>query len=130
MAPIHPWVLFSGVDCLSDPIQFPRQPYFVTYYKEGVKHTLRRVPPPKLHDMLPQDVVSLKERHNADWKAGEEVTVRHINPRHANTLQLEKKNGETTFVTYFDLDLIEEVGPRIDGDSLDRPRNNRYLLWP
>ena len=115
---------------MSDPIQFSRRPYNVVYYKDGVKQTIRRVPPPKLHDIMPEDVVELKVRHSADWEEGEEFTVRNINPRHPNTLQLEKDDGATTFVAHYDLELIDEVGPREGGSPLDRPKNNKYLLWP
>lgn len=111
-------------------IQFNRQPYTVTYYKDGEKHTIRRRPPAKQHDLLPTDEVSLKRQKNADYQAGDEFTVKHINQRQPNVLQLENAAGDTTFVDYYDLNL-EAKRSLPDGESpLDLPQNTRYLLWP
>lgn len=115
---------------MSQSIQFSRRPYKISYYKDGVQKTIRRVPPPKLHDILPQDVVELKTRKNDDWPGGDEYTVRHINPRHPNTIQLEDDDGNTTFVSHYDLELTEEVAARAGKRFQDVPRNNKYLLWP
>lgn len=113
------------------PIRFSRAPYTVTYKGlDGETHKLRRVPPPKVHDMLPTDIVSLNQGRSHEFAAGDEVEVKHINPRHANVLQLVNDDGRTTFVDYYDLTLEEEVAPRAGGDPRDRPKNNRYLTWP
>ncbi len=114
-----------------DTIQFPRTPYKVSYQDlEGKTQTIRRVPPPKLHDILPTDIVSLKEKRSDDFKAGEKVEVAYIPPRNANVLQVKNSRGDTTFVEYFEADLREEVSPRAGVDPKDRPQNTRYLLWP
>ena len=111
-------------------IQFNRQPYKVTYYKDGEKHIIRRRPPPKLHQLLPKDEVSLKLSKNADYQAGDEFTVKHINQRQPNVLQLENDSGQTTFVDYYDLNLEAKRALPGGESPLDLPENNRYLLWP
>lgn len=114
-----------------DSIILSGAPYKISYRDlKGEQKTIRRVPPPKLHQMLPTDIVSLKNKKNADFDEGDEVTVTHINPRHANTLQLVNDDGQTTFMDYFDVNLEEEVAPRAGVSSMDRPGSNRYLLWP
>ncbi len=116
---------------MSAPIRFDRKPYTVTYFKDGVKHTIRRTPPPKLHDMMPKDIVELTQSKNDDWQAGDDFKVKGINPRHPNVLQIENGSGEATFVDYYDLKLEQMVGEREGGVSpQDLPINNRYLLWP
>ena len=111
-------------------IRFSRRPYTVTYMKDGEKHTIRRQPPPKLHDMLPEDLVSLTRSKSADFKEGDEFTVKHINPRHPNVLQLTNEDGLSTFVDYYDLEMEEMRAKRNGMDVLDMPANNKYLLWP
>lgn len=111
-------------------VRFNRAPYNVTYYKDGVKQTIRRVPPPKLHEAVPDDLVSLKRGKNADFKEGDEFTVKHINPRHPNVLQLTNDEGQSTFVDYYDMNLEEMRGKRNGIEAIDLPINNRYLLWP
>ena len=114
-----------------DPIRFDRTPYTVHYVDlNGKPQSIRRVPPPKLHDILPTDTVELNTKHSDDFDAGDEYEVSYINPRHANTLQLKNKDGQTAFVEYFDVNLKEEVAPREGVDPRDKPVNNRYLLWP
>ena len=114
-----------------DAVRFSRRPYTVTYRDmEGVQRTIKRTPPPKLHDALPTDVVSLNRKRNDDFDAGGEFEVKSINPRHPNTLQLEDDDGRTTFVDYFDVTLEKEVAFRDGVDPRDKPVNNRYLLWP
>ena len=111
-------------------VRFNRTPYTVTYMKDGQKQTIRRVPPPKLHEAMPEDLVTLTRGKNADFKAGDEMTVKSINPRHPNILQLTNDEGLSTFVDYYDVQL-EEVRSMRDGvEPLDMPINNRYLLWP
>ena len=114
-----------------DEIRFSRSPYTVTYLDlQGKQQTLRRVPPPKLHEMLPTDIVELTTRKNEDFETGDLADVYHINVRHPNVLQLRNDDGLTTFVEYFDVDLHEEVAPRPGRDPRDLPDNNRYLIWP
>ena len=67
---------------------FSRRPYTVTYMKNGERHTIRRRPPEKLHNIWPEDEVSLLRGKNADFQAGDEFEVKHINPRHPNIIQL------------------------------------------
>jgi hypothetical protein len=112
-------------------IRFSRAPYKVTYKDlQGEVKTIRRVPPPKLHDVLPTDVVSLSRQKSETFQEGDEFEVKHINPRHANTLQLVDADGATTFVDHYDVVLEEEVAPRPGVDPRDKPVNNRYLTWP
>jgi hypothetical protein len=114
-----------------DPVVFNRTPYTVRYVDmNGKQQTIRRVPPEKLHPMLPTDVVELTEKRSDDFKAGDTVEVKYINPRHPNVLQLQNDRGDTTFVEYYDLNMKEEVAMRDGEDPRDKPINNKYLLWP
>ena len=84
---------------MADPIKFDRTPYKVVYQDlQGKLQTISRTPPEKLHDALPEDVVTLDRRRSDDFVAGEDYEVKHINPRHPNTLQLMRADGATTFV--------------------------------
>lgn len=116
---------------MTDPIQFDRKPYFITWKDDaGELRKIRRVPPPKLHDALPTDIVKLTSKRSDDFPEGAELTVKHINPRHANTLQVQNDDGQTTFVSYRDIDIKEKIAPR-DGIPREQlPERNRYLLWP
>ncbi len=98
--------------------------------KDGVKHTIRRQPPPKLHDIMPEDEVKLTRSKNADFKEGETLTVKGINPRQPNVLQLVNEDGLATFVDYYDAKLETIRSARNGVEVLDMPINNRYLLWP
>ena len=111
-------------------IKFDRTPYKVTYLEDGVKKTIRRVPPPKLHESLPEDVVTLNVKKNDDWEAGESYVVKNMNPRQPNVLQLVNESGEATFVSALDTTLTEKRALRPGQDIRDLPANNRYLLWP
>lgn len=116
---------------MADPIQFDRKPYFVTWKDEsGEIRKIRRVPPPKLHEALPTDIVEISNKRSDDFKEGDEVSVKHINPRHPNVLQLENSDGQTTFVNYFDVKLKEKIAPRDGVPREQTPERNRYLLWP
>ncbi len=110
-------------------IRFPRAPYEVSYYKNGERFTYRRRPPERLHDIWPEDEVSLVVDKNLDFQEGDVVEVSHINPRHPNVFQLENDEGTTTFVEYFDVELENEIGPR-DGPGANSSEAQRYLLWP
>ncbi len=113
-------------------IRFSRKPYTVTYkdYHTGEIKKIKRRPPPKLHDILPTDKVELTRKKNDDWLEGEEFTVKHINPRHPNILQIEKPEGPATFVSHYDLRLEERIARRPGYNPEEDPQNNKYLLWP
>jgi hypothetical protein len=80
--------------------------------------------------MLPTDKVELTSKKNDDWDAGERFTIKNINTRQPNTIQVEKENGDYTFVSYFDLSLKERVSGDRFASPLDNPVNNQYLIWP
>lgn len=115
-------------------LKFDRTPYTVRYQKDGVQHKIRRVPPPKLHDMLPGDEVTISRKKGDSWDKGTEVKIKHINTRHPNTLQIEDGDGKTTFLDYMDLNF--KGREEDDIDSKDRksiakdPIGSQYLLWP
>ena len=112
-------------------IQFNRKPYTVSYMKDGVLKKIRRRPPPKLHEMLPKDEVTLTRKKNDDFQVDDSFKVKHINQRHPNVLQLENDDGQTTFVDYYDLKIERKLGERPGGqNALDLPENTEYLLWP
>lgn len=114
-----------------DAVRFPRTPYTVTYRDQhGDMQKIRRVPPPKLHDALPTDIVTLTHKKNDDFEAGDKLEVANISPRQPNVLQLRNGDGQTTFVDFYDVKLEEEVAIREGVDPRDRPVNNKYLLWP
>ena len=116
---------------MADEVVFDRTPYIVRWRdQDGKQQQMRRVPPPKLHDALPTDIVELTADRSADFRAGKEVTVKHINPRHPNVLQIEDDDGHTTFVNYFETNLKEEVAMRNGVPREARPERNKYLLWP
>ena len=107
------------------------KPYTVTYLRDGVKQTYRRVPPPKAHDALPTDVVKLTSKHSDDFEDGDKLTVKSISPRHPNVIQVENSSGQTTFVSAFEFTVSEYNAPREGGKSpTDAPGRNRYLRWP
>lgn len=111
-------------------VRFPRTPYTVTYMKDGVKHTIRRQPPPKLHDTEVEDEVRLLRSKNDDFREGDTFRVKGITQRQPNVLQLVNEDGLSTFVDYYDTKLETMRGPRNGVDPIDFPINNRYLLWP
>lgn len=128
----------SGPDALyeeesmSDGSSFrvDRRPYTVTYYKNGEKHTIRRRPPKKQHNLLPTDIVELKSKRSDDFLAGESYELKHINNRHPNTLQLTDGDGKTTFVSHRDVELKEAFIERPGVITVDAAETQRYLLWP
>jgi hypothetical protein len=123
-------ILEFFVEEIMDSVRFSQKPYNVVYMKDGVKHVIKRRPPPVMHEMLPTDIVELTQSKNADWTEGSEYTVKNINPRHPNIIQIEDKEGNSTFVPYYDLNLNEMVAPRKGYAPKDMPANNKYLLWP
>lgn len=114
-----------------DAVKFPRTPYKVTYQDlQGETKTIRRVPPPKLHEALPTDIVKLTRKKNDDFDAGDEFEVAGISWKQPNTLQLKDDDGNMTFVDFYDIELKEERALRDGVDPRDRPQNSKYLLWP
>ncbi len=117
-------------------VRFTREPYTVTYYTEGEKHTIRRVPPPKLHSALPEDKVELTTSKNADFRAGETFEVKSISPRQPNVLQIVNEEGLSTFVDHYDAKLVSTAVDNLlnegeAGKSADQaPIDSSYLLWP
>jgi hypothetical protein len=112
-------------------VGWSRKPYTITYLDlRGEKNTIRRVPPPKLHDMLPTDKVELRFQKNADFLQGDQFEIKHINPRHPNVLQLVNDEEATTFVDYYQTELQEEVAQRPGISPMEHPNNTRYLMWP
>lgn len=116
----------------SKGIQFSRTPYRVTYRDlQGQMQTIQRVPPPKLHEALPTDVVVLTSGKSEVFPEGKEVTVKSINPRQPNTLQVVDSKGNTTFVEYYGMKLKKQVNEERPGvEARELPINNRYLNWP
>lgn len=117
---------------VSKTMQFNRSPYNVTYRDlQGQMQTIRRVPPPKLHDALPTDVVILTTARSDAFPEGKEVTVKSINPRQPNTMQVIDSEGRTAFVDYYGMKLKKQVNNERPGvDTRDLPISNRYLNWP
>ncbi len=116
-------------------IKFNRDPYKVVYFKDGEKHTIRRVPPPKLHPILPQDRVELTRSKNADFKAGDRFEVKDINPRQPNVLHIQNEEGIATFIDHYDAKLMESNSDTIINEAgevevVEKPIDNDYLLWP
>ena len=115
-------------------VKFDRSPYKVTYYKEGKMHTIRRVPPPKLHDAMPGDTVTITNKKNDDWQEGQTVKVKNITSRQPNVLQVEKEDGKYTFLDYRDVKLNER--PPVTAETTEQaerdadPIGSKYLLWP
>ncbi len=112
-------------------IKFDRTPYTVRYVdQKGDQQSIRRVPPPKLHDALPTDKVVLTSKRSDDFQEGESYEVKNINPRHPNTLQLVDDEGRTTFVDFYTAKLDKKIAPRDGVDPRDEPISNQYILWP
>ena len=120
---------------MTTAIKFDRTPYKVSWRdSEGVQQTIRRVPPPKLHDALPKDQVRLSRTVSSTFKEGESFEVKHINPRHPNTLQLVNSEGKTTFVGYHDIALKKGVSKnsaeiaRVEKENIELTQD--HLRWP
>ncbi len=115
----------------------PQQKRYTVEYRDFHTNKLvkiERTPPAKIHDILPTDTVKLSTPRNADWKAGEIVSVRALTLRNPNVLQLEKPNGDTTFVNSQDVELMtrSRSHPAGEGEKSksDAAIPSRYLLWP
>ena len=118
---------------MSKPVdnKFSRKPYIVNYVDlKGNPQSIRRVPPPKLHEILPEDKVMLNTKKNDDWRAEENFNVKNINEKQPNTIQIEKDNGDSTFVSYFDLSLVEKTSDQRYESPSKNPISNQYLIWP
>lgn len=124
---------------MSNPVRFDRKPYYISYVdSEGHQQKIRRVPPPKLHNALPTDKVELRTRRSDNFQAGDEVTVKHINPRHPNVLQVENGDGKTTFISHYDMRFEQkggqvseiQTGSPASDDSDSSPISSSYLDWP
>ena len=117
---------------MSTSVYFSRKPYTVSYkdYFTGEVKTIRRRPPRVLHDMLPKDTVELTYPKGEDWPANANYTIKHINPRQPNVLQLTDDKGNTTFVQSSDVKLIEKNTLRDGVKRIDDQGSNEYLVWP
>ena len=117
-----------------DPVKLPSPSngaYTVTWYDNGEKKTIRRVPPQKLHTMLPEDVVELKTKRSDDFLEGSDYVIKNINPRHPNTVQIKNSEGQTTFVEYFKLEPDEKRLLNPDGSvAISNSKISKYLRWP
>ncbi len=121
-------------------IRFTREPYTVSYYKDGEKKTIRRRPPPKLHEALPEDKVTLTRGKNDDWPKGETYKVKTIQNRSPNVLQLVNEEGLSTFIDYYDMKLETTPIDRVregrmskeeaKAAGIDLSVDEQYLLWP
>ncbi len=80
--------------------------------------------------MLPTDKVELTFGKNDDWREGNTYTVKHINTRHPNVIQIQDSEGNATFVPSHDLLLKEKVGLRPGEERRDDPITSGYLTWP
>ncbi len=112
--------------------QGDRRPYAVsTYDEKGQKTVIRRVPPPRLHPLLPKDEVRITRKRNDDWDEGDTVTVTATTDRQPNTLRVEDGKGRHTFLSYRDVAFESRDGEGPEALELDRdPVGSRYLLWP
>lgn len=117
---------------MSSPIQFPRNRYTVWYKDQaGTVQKIVRRPPEKLHDILPTDVVELKQSKNEDWAENKEYSVKHIGWKNPNVLQITKESGETTFVNYTDVSVRDRIiRDGVIYEPKDDPVSNKYLGWP
>jgi len=113
-----------------------RTPYNVRYRtSDGEVKIIRRVPPSKLHDMMPDDMVTISHKRSDNWDSGEEVKVVGVNSKQPNTLWVEKSDGRRTFLSYSDvkgqskgesdIQFAEEIRERKQD-----PIGSDYLLWP
>ena len=120
---------------MADPIKFDRKPYTISYVdNKGDKQTIRRVPPPKLHVGLPGDKVDITTTKSDDFRKGDSVSIKHINPRHPNVVQVQTSDGRTTFLNFneFSVNGVETIKNGAPNASVaaDRPIKSNYLLWP
>ncbi|NBX17761.1 MAG: hypothetical protein EBR09_10380 [Proteobacteria bacterium] len=121
---------------MSAKVQTGRVPYTVSYRtSDGELKTIRRVPPPVMHEFKNEDTVTITRKRGDDWDAGQEVKVIGINSRQPNTLMVEGNNGKHTFLTYTDVRGVPKnaADQAITEDFQERqsdPLGSDYLLWP
>ena len=121
---------------MAESVSFKRTPYIVQYRtEEGELKSIRRVPPPKLHPFLPEDVVTISKKRSDNWDAEEEVKVDGVNERQPNTLWVEKADGRRTFLPYSDVRAAarSEADVEFADEIKERrsdPLGSDYLLWP
>ena len=119
---------------MTDAIKFDRKPYTIAYTdQDGKQQSIRRIPPPKLHSAMPKDKVELTKKLNDDFQEGDELTVKAINPRHANVLKVENSKGQMAFISHYDMKLKDKLAPRGENGEITPeqfPERNQYLLWP
>lgn len=113
-----------------------RSPYYVRYRdSDGELKSIRRVPPAKLHDMMPDDVVTISKKRSDNWENGEEVKIVGINPKQPNTVMVEKENGTRTFLSYTDVKTKPKTAADVEyaeelKERANDPIGSDYLLWP
>jgi hypothetical protein len=121
---------------MAGKIEFSRAPYVVSYRSgDGEVKTIRRVPPPKLHEFQTDDVVTITRKRGDDWDVEQDVRVAGIAQRQPNTLMVEGKDGKHTFLTYSDVRAepknLSDLAMREDFLEKQRdPIGSDYLLWP
>ena len=101
----------------------------------------KRPPPVKLHPLIVGDKVTISRQKGDDWKSGEKVEVKSVNPRQPNILHVKKNNGKSTFLPHFDVTYDPDMEAEIvstdkDSKSEGKPAQvrralpNKYLQWP
>ncbi len=103
----------------------------VYYDEKGERQVIRRVPPPRLHTLLPKDEVTITRKRNDDWDEGDRVTVTATTDRQPNTLRVENSKGQHTFLSHREVAFKSRNGEGAEELALDQdPIGNKYLLWP
>lgn len=121
---------------MSAKVQSARVPYTVSYRtSDGELKSIRRVPPPKLHEFQTEDMVTITRKRGDDWDADQEVKVVGISNRQPNTLMVERKDGRHTFLTYTDVrgrpkNAADETLKEDFQERQRDPLGSDYLLWP
>ena len=122
-----------------DGVTNDRKPYFVTWKDaQGQIQRIRRMAPPKAHDLNVGDEATLDRRLGDDFSKGTKVSIEASNQRHPNILKLKNEDGQTTFVPYFDLTGNIRRFRIVDGErtlmtnqtSEDDYIDSSYLEWP
>lgn len=121
---------------MPESVSLKRTPYTVRYRTdEGEMKSIRRVPPPKLHNFVPEDVVTISKKRSDNWDSDEQVKVVGVSARQPNTLWVEKEDGRRTFLPYSDVRGVarSEADVEFAEDIRERrsdPLGSDYLLWP
>lgn len=109
-------------------VELPRKPTVYRYkdFHTGEIVTIKRRPSTLRHDIMPKDTVELQVKKSDSWEAGEEFTVKHINSKMPNVLQIKNDDtDETTFVMAHEVVRTSERGGR--GGKYEK---TAYLYWP